>query len=95
VSDSGVVVDTLILRTRPTTVEARQLTEGNRETLARWVGGWNYGMSFIRWFDRDTGRVVEAQLGDWIVKTAFGHYKPVPDRVIFSEYDRVNSAVAE
>jgi hypothetical protein len=36
-----------------------------------------------------------AALGDWIVKTAFGHYKPVSDAAIFAQYDRVGPAVSE
>jgi hypothetical protein len=95
VSDSGIVVETLILRTRPTTVEARQLSNENQTTLARWVGGWTHGVRQVRWFDKDTGHVLTADTGDWIVKTAFGHYKPVTDALIFSQYDRVTPAVAE
>lgn len=91
------MTETIILRTRPTVVEARQLTRDpdNREELARWVGGWTYGMSLIRWFDRDTGRVMEAQFDDWLVKTAFGHYKAVPDSVLLSQYDRILPVVTE
>jgi hypothetical protein len=91
------VTDTLILRTRPTTVEARRFTEdSDREQLARWVGGWTHREDTeIRWFDRDTGTVTVAPLGSWIVKTAFGHYKPVSDAAIFAQYDRVGPAVSE
>lgn len=89
------MTDTLILRTRPTTVEAKRLTEDNREELARWVSGWTYGMLHVRWLDRDTHHVVSAAVDDWIIKTAFGHYKPISDSAIFSQYDRVTAVVAE
>lgn len=89
------MTDTVILRTRPTTVEAKQLTEDNREELARWVGGWTYAMHEVRWFDSDTGQVVPAAVGDWIVRTAFGHHKRVSDATLLSQYDRVLPAVAE
>jgi hypothetical protein len=52
------MTETLILRTRPTTVEAKRLTEDNREEIARWVGGWTYGMLHVRWLDKDTQHVV-------------------------------------
>jgi hypothetical protein len=89
------VTDTLILRTRPTTVEAKLLTDDNREQLARWCGGWTYGMKFVRWFSRDSGVVLEAEVGDWIVRSAFGHYVRVSDQTIFAEYDRVHPVVSE
>lgn len=90
------MIETLILRTRPTTVEAKRFTaDVDAEELSRWVGGWTHGKDAIRWFDRDTGKVTEARLGDWIVKTAFGHYKPQGDASIFSAYDRVTAAVSE
>jgi hypothetical protein len=91
----AVVTEALVLRTRPTTVEAKRLTEDNQEELARWVGGWTFGTNFVRWFDRDTGKVAEARVGDWIVRTAFGHHKPVSDAALLSQYDRVLPAVAE
>ena len=87
--------DTLILRTRPTTVEARRFTEdGDAEALSRWVGGWTHEGE-VRWFDADTGRVSYVVHGDWIVKTAFGHYKRVTDAAIFSQYERVTPGVSE
>ena len=91
------MTDTLILRTRPTTVEARRFAlSTNAEELSRWVGGWTYrGDEEIRWFDRDTGKVALVARGDWIVKTAFGHYKPVSDSAIFAQYERVGPAVSE
>lgn len=89
------MTDTLILRTRPSTVEAKRLTEDNREELARWSGGWPYGMSHIRWFSRDTGTVLEAEVGDWVVRSAFGHFVKVSDDALFGTYDRVLPAVAE
>jgi hypothetical protein len=89
------VNETLILRTRPSVVEAKRLTEDTREDLARWCGGWPYGVHAIRWFSRDTGTVLEAVLGDWVVRSAFGHFVRVSDSAIFSEYERVSPAVAE
>lgn len=85
------MTDTLILRTRPTHVEARQFTaDSNVEELARWVGGWTHaGDREVRWFDRDTGRVLLAEPGDWIVRTAFGHHKPVSDSMIFTIYEQI------
>lgn len=84
-----------MLRTRPTTVEARHLTTEHQVELARWVNGWTYGTQTIRWFDRDTGLVMSASLGDWIVRTAFGVYRPVQDQLLLREYDRVMPEVSE
>ena len=87
--------DSLVLRTRPTTVEARRLTEDNQAELARWVDGWTFGVNFVRWFDRNTGQVLSVERGDWIVRTAFGEHQPVKDSVIFSRYESVLPVVSE
>jgi len=89
------MTDTLVLRTRPTTVEAKQLTADNREELARWVSGWTYGVGEVRWFDRDHGRVVGIGVGDWAVRTAFGEFQPVKDSVLFTRYESVLPTVTE
>jgi hypothetical protein len=89
------VIDTLILRTRPSVVEAKRVSEDDREELARWCGGWTYGVHAVRWFSRDTGTVLEAEVGDWIVRSAFGHFVRVSDSALAAEYDRVTPAVAE
>ena len=85
-ADSG---DVLLLRTRPTTVEARRLSVDNRVELARWARGWTYGMTEIRWFDAKSGRVQHAELGQWVVKQANGCIDTVSDSVLFSIYDRM------
>ena len=87
--------DSLVLRTRPTTVEARRLTEDNQAELARWVDGWTFGVNFVRWFDRNTGQVLSVERGDWIVRTAFGEHQPVKDSVIFSRSESVLPVVSE
>lgn len=89
------MTETLILRTRPTTVEAKRLTEDNREEIARWCGGWTFGVTFVRWFSRDSGSVLEAKVGDWVVRSAFGHFVRVSDDALLGTYDRVTPAVAE
>jgi hypothetical protein len=89
------VTETLILRTRPTVVEAKFVTEDNREDIARWCGGWAWLDGAVRWFSRDTGTVLEAQIGDWVVRSAFGHFVRVSDSTLFSEYERVTPAVTE
>ena len=89
------MTDTLILRTRPTTVEAKQITDDNRDEVARWCGGWAFGYDVVRWFSRDSGTVLDAQVGDWIVRSAFGHFVRVSDDTLLSVYDRINPAVSE
>lgn len=89
------MTETLVLRTRPTTVEAKRLTEDNREELARWCGGWTYGVHHVRWLSRDSNTVLTAEVGDWIIRSAFGHYVRVSDSALFAEYDRVSSVVSE
>lgn len=91
----ALVTDSVILRTRPSVVEAKQLSEDNREDLARWVGGWTHGMSEVRWFDRDSGGVCSAVIGDWIVRTAFGQHKRVSDSALLSQFERVTAVVSE
>lgn len=85
----------LILRTRPTTVEARRLSPDNQLEIARWAGGWTYGVTAVRWFSSKSGQVQEAGLGDWIVKGACGSVDRVSDRVLFSQYERITAAVTE
>jgi hypothetical protein len=75
--------------------EAKRVDDDNRDELARWVGGWTFGVTYVRWFDRDTGVVTEARVGDWIVKTAFGNYKQVHDSTLLAQYDRVTATVTE
>jgi len=89
------VSDSLVLRTRPTTVEARRLTEDNQAELARWVDGWTVGVDKVRWLDRNTGQVVGIERGDWAVRTAFGEHQPIKDSVIFSRYESVLPVVSE
>ena len=84
-----------MLRTRPTTVEARRITEKNRREIAEWVTGWTYGMYHVRWFDKDSQQVMTAGIGDWIVRNAFGRFVQTYDRQLWSEYDRIVPAVSE
>jgi hypothetical protein len=88
------MTETVVLRTRPTTCEAKRLTEDNREELARWTRGWTYGVSEVRWFRKD-GKVDLARVGEWIVRTAFGEHVPATDAVLAREYERPVTVVAE
>ena len=91
------MTDTLILRTRPSTVEARQVTadQDARRELALWVGGWTYGMTHVRWYNAQRGQVVSAGIGEWIVRGPFGEHEPVSDSALFAQYERVLPEVAE
>lgn len=85
----------LILRTRPATVEARQVVNEDRNELATWVGGWTYGVRAVRWFDPESATVRHADTGDWIVRDVFGRFHPHTDASIAREFDRVIPAVSE
>lgn len=97
------MTETLIMRTRPTVVEARRLTQDNRLELAHWVRGWTFGVNKIEWINppargaaRGTrGAEESAEVGEWIVRCPNGDFKPVPDSVLFSQYERVLPEVRE
>lgn len=90
--------DILLMRTRPTTVEARRVTPDTRDAIVRWINvdgsAWPYGTQGLTWHDRDTG-IRDAFLGDWVVKTAFGEFASVKDAVLFARYEAVVTVVAE
>lgn len=81
----------LILRTRPTTVEARQVTTETRDEVIQWIAkdttAWPYGTRGITWVDTEVGGIADAFIGDWVVKTAFGEIVRVPDSVMFARYE--------
>lgn len=87
--------ETLVLRTRPTVVEAKRLTEESAEEIARWCGGWKFAVGYVRWFSRDANTVLQAEAGDWVVRNAFGDFVRVSDSAIFSEYEAVVPLVSE
>lgn len=82
-----------ILKTRPLVVEAVQVTSENRRDLALWCDGlpMNGGVAVM-----DAHRDFRvAQLGDWVIKDAFGEYVPIPDTKIFGRYEGVVAVHSE
>lgn len=90
--------DVLVLRTRPTTVEARRVTVENRDSILNWINvsssAWPYGTRALTWYDPGSG-LHDAFTGDWVVKTAFGEFIRVPDEKLFSRYESVVTVVSE
>jgi hypothetical protein len=85
---------TRLLRHRPATVEAKQVLVGYENEVAEWSGGVAvYGRGVVVW--TDTGDLTHAGYGDWVVRGPFGDFYPVPDRVIFSQYEGVIPVVSE
>lgn len=81
---------------RPRTVEARQLTAENLESVAKWIDGWPLGARYVQWLDPGPGLVLRrAALGDWLVRHADGFVERVDDQLIFSKFDRVVAAWSE
>ena len=89
----------LILRHRPTTVQARKVTAENRDSIIAWISqdgdAWAYGTRGVTWHDPDSGGIFDAFLGDWIVRTAWGEFRKVSDSLIFARFEAVVVAVSE
>lgn len=90
----------LLLRSRPATVEAYQVSPKNRDEVIRWMaaGGanvWPYGTRGVTWVDPEVGGIADAFPDDWIVKNAAGDFKRVLDAKLASQFDRLNPAVSE
>lgn len=88
-----------MLRTRPTTVEARRVTPETRDAIVRWINvdgaAWPYGTRGLTWSCPDVGGIADAFLGDWVVKTAFGEFARVSDATLFARYEAVVTVVSE
>lgn len=83
-----------LLRRRPSTVEARQVIVGAEDSVAAWCKGVSVpGKGVIVW--TDTGDLTHAGYGDWVIRGPFGEFYPVPDRVIFAQYEAIVAAVTE
>jgi hypothetical protein len=89
--------DQLLLRSRPTTVEAKRITAETREDVLAWlsqeVSAWAYGMRGVTW--HQDGVMHDAFIGDWVVKNPWGEYHPVSDAALFSRYESVLPGVSE
>jgi hypothetical protein len=83
----------LILRRRPLTVEAWQVTGANMAAVAEWCHGINGGDRVI--VATDTGDFAHASVGDWVIRGPFGEFYPAPDKVVFATYESIVSVVAE
>jgi hypothetical protein len=88
-----------LLRTRPSVVEALQVTAENRDQVIDWIGqdtsAWSYGTRGLTWVAPDVGGIADAFLGDWVVKTAWGEFVRVSDEAIFSRYESITPVVSE
>lgn len=78
----------VLLRHRPSVVEAMQVHVGHEAAVAEWSGGVAvYGRGVVVW--TDTGDLAHADYGDWVIRGPRGNFYPAPDGVIFSEYEAV------
>ena len=86
----------IVLRRRPLTVQAWRVAEDNLATVADWCGGvvLHSAVPGIA-FHADTGDLVHAGVGDWVVKGPFGKFYPTPDNVIFASYESIVSVVSQ
>lgn len=91
------MTDELLLRTRPSVVEAKRITPENRDTVITWinndVAAWSYGTTGVTWHQEDA--IHDAFVGDWVVKNAWGEFHRVPDSILFSRFESVVAAVSE
>jgi hypothetical protein len=92
------VTDELILRTRPSVVEAKRVTKETRDAVLEWlkegeVSAWSYGQSGVTW--HQGGTMHDAYLGEWVVRNPWGEFQRVSDQVLFSRFESVVQAVAE
>lgn len=88
----------LLLRARPTTVIARQVTLDTRDQIIRWIndnGGHSFpfGTRGLTWV-RKGGGIIDAKLGDWVVLDG-SEFSVVPDDTLYRMYDRVVPVVSE
>lgn len=79
----------ILVRKRPVTVEARQVTTelGRGKILAKWCGGLLMLNGSIL-VETPDGPMV-AMPGDWIIHDANGVYHPVKADLFEDQYDRV------
>lgn len=90
--------DELLMRSRPTVVEAKRVTVENRDAIIAWINqdghAWPYGTKGVTWHDAEQG-IHDAFVGEWIVKTPWGEYQKVSDAVLFARFESVVAAVSE
>jgi hypothetical protein len=93
----GGMSDELLLRARPTTVEAKRVTPESRQGIVDWINqdrsAWTYGMTGLTWWQ--DGVIHDAHLGDWVVLTPWGEFQKVSDSVLFARYESIVPAVSE
>jgi hypothetical protein len=80
-------VNIVLLKRRPTTVEAMRVTRENRIEVAVWCKGHpvftGVGMT------TNTGDVAYAKVGDWVLRGPDGSFYPAPQAVIDSSYEEL------
>lgn len=84
----------LVLRRRPDTVEAWQVTEQNIPEIAAWAGGTALPLRGVGLYT-DNNDFVVTRIGDWVVRGQFAEFYPVPNTAIFSRFEAVVSVVTE
>lgn len=88
--------DLILLRSRPRTVEARQLRADNFDSVVKWIGGFPLGTRAVQWLAPGPGLVLlRATLGDWLVRHADGLIERVDDNLVFAKFERICPVVAE
>lgn len=76
----------LLLRRRPTTVEAMEVSDENLDTVALWCQGLKAPSGV--WVVTDTGQPAFAPIGQWIVRGPAGFY-PATDGALWAGYEAV------
>lgn len=84
----------LLLKRRPDTVEAIQVTEANIPDVAAWSGGIPLPQRGVGLYT-DNNDFVVTRVGDWVVRGQFREFYPVPNSGIFSRFEAVVAAHAE
>jgi hypothetical protein len=85
----------LILKRRPLTVEAWQVTATNGAAIAEWAGGMWVAYTERIILPTPDGSFHRAEIGDWVVRTAFGRFEVESDKTIFSNYEAPIMVVSE
>lgn len=88
----------IMLRTRPMTVEAAQVTAENLTDVAWWCQGrvvHHMHSTEIGLYHTPTDLFDTAKVGDWIVRDQYNDFLVVPEKEIVARYDRLIPVVSE
>lgn len=84
----------VLLRPRPSIVEATQVDEFNLADVAIWCNGVVLPGRGVGVYTA-TGDFACATFGNWMIKGQYNNFYPEPDGAVFSRYESVLPLVSE